>query len=701
MPMQIHKNINNLYVKFKLFYPVFIGSILAIALITIVLVSKSRQEIYKQAENSMMMELNTIRSMFERERELKLEKVKSDLKVTHELFYREPVTFSEDNISITAINQQTQQSIKVDIPVMLRNGKPIYLANEFPNKIHQLIGGTTTIFQKIDSGFLRIATNVLNSEGTPAVGTFIPNSSLVVKNIMEGKVYEGRAFVVNDWYITSYEPIYYNDTLAGMLYVGDKEKDLDKLKKVIQGLEIGGSGYIFVLDKNRNIILKPNESGLGKLHTEFISYLNAESSGKTRFIDKFTGKEYLLTFNQYQQFDLTIAAVVPADDLTSTSIKNILITAIYFALLISILFIVMVMFTTTRRVHRLLNAIRLSNIKLRSAKDALRQSEYNFRTLFNNSSDEMLVSDMQGNILEMNEMAIDTLEYSREELLKMNLLDLKPEKHGKSFLENRNQLKRAGSLIYDSEYITKTGKIIPVEINSRLLDFDQQNAVLSISRNLKIRNELERKVLSAVIQTEERERERFSKDMHDGLGPMLSAVKLYVGELADDHASKDEKRNYIKQINEIIDEAVSSTREISNNLMPRVIHEYGVVKAIQAFCNKINLTNRIKIEFSSSGVDQSMDKNIQLILFRVISELINNTIKHAKANLITINIEAKDQRIRVEFKDNGIGFDTEKIMSDKRVGIGLKSIISRIKSINGNCQFSSEEGSGFRIIIEI
>jgi signal transduction histidine kinase len=171
--------------------------------------------------------------------------------------------------------------------------------------------------------------------------------------------------------------------------------------------------------------------------------------------------------------------------------------------------------------------------------------------------------------------------------------------------------------------------------------------------------------------------------------------------LADDHASKDEKRNYIKQINEIIDEAVSSTREISNNLMPRVIHEYGVVKAIQAFCNKINLTNRIKIEFSSSGVDQSMDKNIQLILFRVISELINNTIKHAKANLITINIEAKDQRIRVEFKDNGIGFDTEKIMSDKRVGIGLKSIISRIKSINGNCQFSSEEGSGFRIIIEI
>ncbi len=699
--MLIHKNINNLYVKFKLFYPVFIGSILAIALITFVLVSKARMEIYKQAENSMILEVNTIRSMFERERELKLEKVRRDLKVAHELFYRQAITYLPVPISIEAMNQQTHQTSHFDIPTMMRNDQPVFQSSDFPNEMHQLFGGTTTIFQKIDSGFVRIATNVLNTSGTPATGTYIPNNSPVAKTIKLGKIFEGRAFVVNDWYITAYEPIYHKDTLAGMLYVGDKEKDLDKLKSTIQNLEIGGDGYIFVLDKDQNNIIEPSQSEKNAVHKEFIPYLSRNESGKIRFRSKTNRKEYLLAYTPYEAFNLTIVAMAPTEEITSGSIKNIIITAIYFALLISVLFIVMVMFTTTRRVHRLLNAIRLSNIKLRSAKDALRQSEYNFRTLFNNSSDEMLVADMQGNILEMNEMAINTLEYSREELLRMNLLDLKPEKHGKNFLENRNQLRHAGSLIYDSEYITKTGKIIPVEINSRLLDFNQQNAVLSISRNLKSRNELERKVLSAVIQTEERERERFSKDMHDGLGPMLSAVKLYVGELADAQASFEEKANYIKQINEIIDEAVSSTREISNNLMPRVIHEYGVVKAIQAFCNKINLANRIKIEFSTNGVEQSMDKNIQLILFRVISELINNTIKHAKASLININIDVKKEKIRVEFTDNGIGFDTEKIMSNKRVGIGLKSIISRIKSINGSCQFSSEEGKGFRIIIEI
>ena len=699
--MDVNKNINNLYIKFKLFYPVFIGSIVAIALITIVLVSKSKQEIYNQSEKNMRLEVNTIRYMFERERELKLEKVKTNLKVAHELFFRNPISFSDKEIQVEAINQHTLDTSMVTIAAMMRNNNLVYKSTEFPEETHQLFGGTTTIFQKTDMGFLRISTNVLNTSGHAAVGTFIPNDSPVAKAMMKGEIFEGRAYVVNDWYITSYEPFYHSDTLAGMIYVGDKEKDLEKLRSILQKLKIGQSGYIFVVDQKGEVIIDAPDINQSVAHEEWFNDMIGDTSGTGHLFKSSNQGEYLLTYARYDEFGLIIAAIIPTRELTYDPIKNLIITAIYFALLISILFILMVLLTTTRRVHKLLNAIRLSNIKLRSAKDALRQSEYNFRTLFNNSSDEMLVSDMQGNIIEMNEMACETLEYTREELLEMNILDLKPAKFGQKFLENRNQLVRSGSLIFDSEYITKTGNLIPVEINSRLLDFNQQSAVLSISRNLKMRNELERKVLSAVIQTEERERERFSKDMHDGLGPMLSTVKLYVGELADAHTSEEEKASYIKQVNEIIDEAVSSTREISNNLMPRVIHEYGVVKAIQAFCNKINLTNRIKIEFNSVGVDQTMDKNIQLILFRVISELINNTIKHAKATLISINIEANEGKIRVEFKDNGIGFNTEKIMSDKKTGIGLKSIISRIKSINGRCQFSSEEGQGFKIIIEI
>ena len=83
---------------------------------------------------------------------------------------------------------------------------------------------TTTIFQKIDSGYVRVSTNVLNLDGSRAVGTYIPNGSPVVQTIETGKVYIGRAYVVNDWYITAYEPLVHNGEIVGMLYVGDKEK---------------------------------------------------------------------------------------------------------------------------------------------------------------------------------------------------------------------------------------------------------------------------------------------------------------------------------------------------------------------------------------------------------------------------------------------------------------------------------------------
>ncbi|MBU3927198.1 MAG: Cache 3/Cache 2 fusion domain-containing protein, partial [Bacteroidetes bacterium] len=163
--MDVNKNINNLYVKFKLFYPVFIGSIVAIALITVVLVSKSKQEIYNQSEKNMRLEVNTIRYMFERERELKLEKVKTNLKVAHELFFRNPISFSDKEIQVEAINQHTLETSMLTIPAMMRNNNLVYKSTDFPEETHQLFGGTTTIFQKTDSGYLRISTNVLNTAG--------------------------------------------------------------------------------------------------------------------------------------------------------------------------------------------------------------------------------------------------------------------------------------------------------------------------------------------------------------------------------------------------------------------------------------------------------------------------------------------------------------------------------------------------------
>ena len=691
----------NLSLKFKLFYPILLALVFAVTIFTVFLVSISRESILDITKNNMLLEVSTIKKMFEREKELKLEKVETDLKVAHRIFYQKDLGFSNNYIELDVDNQFTHEIHSTRIREFLMNGEIDLNSSKFTQETFDLFGGTTTIFQKIDSGYLRISTNVLKKNGTNAVGTFIPNSSAVAETINKDKTYYGRAYVVNDWYITAYEPIKIADQIIGALYVGGKEKDIDKLISTLETLKIGKDGFVVVLDKDGNVIYKPNNLQLPIIDNGMKEFVLAENYGSRKYLNTYNNLEYLMAYDYFSDFEFHIVTAIPSKELTELPLKTIVVNSVIIGSLLLVLLIILVLSTTTTRVHRLLNAIRKSNVKLKTTREALKQSEENFETIFQNSSDEIFVSDFQGNILEINNQASLLLEYSREELLQMNILDLKPLKQAELFLKNRKIIMKEGGHLFDSEYITKSGETIPVETNSRVLEFNGETVILSISRNLAKRKEMERKVLSAVIQTEEKERERFSKDMHDGIGPLLSTVKLYVNELGSPEIGNEEKKEFVEQVNKMLDDAVSSIREISNNLMPRVIHEYGLVKALEAFCQKVNQTGKIFVDFSATGIDSTLDKNVQLILFRVISELLTNTIKHAKAEHANIQLQKSDDNISLVFSDDGIGFDSKTVMEKKTTGIGLKSIVSRIKSINGHCEITSNEGDGFKIVIDI
>jgi len=157
----------------------------------------------------------------------------------------------------------------------------------------------------------------------------------------------------------------------------------------------------------------------------------------------------------------------------------------------------------------------------------------------------------------------------------------------------------------------------------------------------------------------------------------------------------------VKYTSELVDEAISNTRDISNNLVPRVIHDYGLVTALEAFCKKVNLTQQIEVGLETKNMFEPLEKNIQLILFRVISELINNTIRHSGAERADIFLERKDKVVKLVYSDNGRGFDPDNLMDETRAGMGLKNIVSRIKSINGTCRIRSEPGKGSTFYIEI
>lgn len=219
------------------------------------------------------------------------------------------------------------------------------------------------------------------------------------------------------------------------------------------------------------------------------------------------------------------------------------------------------------------------------------------------------------------------------------------------------------------------------------------------------RSEIERKrsenrLLNATIQTEEKERKRFAKDMHDGIGPLLSTAKMSVSALLQNNNSKKDIE-ILKNVNIVIDEAISSIKEISDNLIPHVLTNFGLISAIKNFVNKINQTKTININFQANINDIRFDNNTEVILYRATCELINNTIKHANAKNIIINLSKHRSTLTIQYHDDGIGFLQEKINNDDTKGMGLSNISSRIKSINGVFILNSNPNDGTNALIKV
>ncbi len=685
--------------RLRLFLPVSFIIVFVVVVITIYFVNKSIEIFQSSIEDSLELEVKTISKMFERESSLKLEKVKTNLNIASAMLSSSDFNVSSKTFKSKIRNQVTGKSYKEHLHTWYLNGHEVYGDSVFVDSLQNIFGGTVTIFQKADSGFVRMSTNVLTTKKERAVGTYIPNESPVISSVLSGETYFGRAFVVDDWYITAYEPIIYNGEIIGIIYVGDKEKDLKELKSILYNLQIGLSGYPFIFDKGGQFIIHPEREGEDWDDYSLLSTIKEKQKGIIRY--KHKGKEKTMAFRYFPDFELYIAAAVFTDVETAELRRDTIIGAVLTGSVSILLLLGFIYYFTTDRIYRFFTELQKSQRKLDTVSKALKDSEERYRKLFDSTGDDIFVTDIDENIVEVNNSTCETLGYSKSELLNMKITEIKTEKYKKYVSENRNIIYKKGFHTFESEHITKDGRIIQVEFTSRLVNYGKESLILSVVRNISKRVESERQILSAIIKGEERERQRFAREMHDGLGPLLSTIKLYVNELNAASISHNERKELIRHSNELIDDAVSATRTISNNLMPTVIHSYGLIKAVEAFCDKVNKTNQLKINFETEYLEERLDDNLELILFRVISELINNTIKHAKAENVFILLIKYEKKLTLYFKDDGVGFDVDDIINSENKGMGIKNIISRIKSISGKYEFSSVPGEGFTIKIEI
>lgn len=225
--------------------------------------------------------------------------------------------------------------------------------------------------------------------------------------------------------------------------------------------------------------------------------------------------------------------------------------------------------------------------------------------------------------------------------------------------------------------------------------------IIHSTRRLNYQRKLtERRILTTVLRTEETERLNFSKELHDGLGPLLSSARMSLGELAKNCSSKEDAE-LIANTTYVIDEAIRSIREISNKLSPHTLNSFGLSRAVSNFVNKtisINPNRNVEIRFDTNLKTERFDPNVEVILYRVIGELINNSMKHSGATLLTLGLTYADDTVTIDYSDNGKGFDTAAVLD---TGMGLSNITSRIQSLKGTVEITSERGKGMSAHISV
>jgi signal transduction histidine kinase len=211
----------------------------------------------------------------------------------------------------------------------------------------------------------------------------------------------------------------------------------------------------------------------------------------------------------------------------------------------------------------------------------------------------------------------------------------------------------------------------------------------------------EDKVRSAsIIEGQEEERKRMALDLHDGIGQMLTGLKLIAEKLTDTAFSTDKERKTFVDLKSLLDETIAETRVISFNLMPSVLNDFGLVSAIRLLIEQTQKNTEISILFNVRDASFRFNKNLEVTLYRICQEAINNTIKHAKASEIVIELRTSNYYIHFNIIDNGQGFDQRKLKS-KTIKNGIRNMKARAELHNGELKISTGKNKGTSILVKM
>lgn len=324
-----------------------------------------------------------------------------------------------------------------------------------------------------------------------------------------------------------------------------------------------------------------------------------------------------------------------------------------------------------------------------------------FDDIFNSVSDMMFILNDRGVITDVNRSVSRLLGYCLEDLLGKPVSDVEPA--GRSacsftWLKALEQKKEAAWM--DTLFRTASGRNVPVNISAGLLSGNTPDAKFLIrAHDNTRRHENENRVLRAMIDAQESERYRISRDIHDSLGQKLSAIQFQLSSLANDSRNKRLKGKLAPPI-EDLRQTVAEMRLICFHLLPPSLKELGLLDAVKSLSSQPPYRGKIDFAIDQTISFPELPAEIGIDLFRVIQEFVTNAIDHGKASRISIRYGYEDGEVHFMLKDNGVGFDADQRHPNGR---GLQNVRSRVESHQGEIRISSfpGRGTGYEIIIPV
>jgi len=242
---------------------------------------------------------------------------------------------------------------------------------------------------------------------------------------------------------------------------------------------------------------------------------------------------------------------------------------------------------------------------------------------------------------------------------------------------------------------TRTMSILIVSLLSAsiLLWFLFQQRQKRIQQQLvTIQREQEVRTLESLMEGEEKERFRIAKELHDGVNGDLSAIKFKLSSLLEMN------NTVIKEAVDMIDNSCEQVRAISHNLVPPSLKDFNLIEAVEEYCQSMNSIHKPEVHFQQVGDAIILDKKQEANLFRIVQELVTNSIKHAEAKEINVQLSHLENTLQLTVEDDGKGFDREIVKSN---GIGMQNVQSRIDYLNATMDFlSNEKGTSYTIAID-